>query len=94
MAHLAPQPGSSADLSRPSALQALIAAMAVGLDPYDVQGLTLAQKELLADIVDAEHAAADRADGIEPGHPLAYEPEWRWWRESVLPPAQTTTRVS
>ncbi|WP_154792064.1 hypothetical protein [Occultella kanbiaonis] len=93
MAHFVPRPGPSAGLNQRSALQALIAAMAVGLDPYDVQGLTLAQKELLADIVDAEHKAADRADGIEPGHPLAYEPEWRWWRESVLPPAQATARV-
>ena len=93
MADIAPQAGSSADRTQRSALQALIAAMAVGLGPYDVQGLTLAQKELLADIVDAEHRAADRADGIEPGHPLAYEPEWRWWRESVLPPTQATTRV-
>jgi hypothetical protein len=93
MSNLVPQPRSSADPTRPCTLQALIAAMAVGMDPYDVQGLTLEQKELLADIVDSEHAAADRAEGIEPGHPLAYEPEWRWWRESVLPPAQSTMRA-
>ncbi|TDE98657.1 hypothetical protein EXU48_00085 [Occultella glacieicola] len=74
-------------------LQELVTAMAVGLDPYVIQGLSFAQKELLADIVDAQHAALDRADGIEPGHPLAYEPEPRWWHESALPPVPAASRV-
>lgn len=68
---------------RIAALEDLIATLWLYTGNQAWMKLTTEQKELFADVVDADHRRIDEAEGRAPGEPGSFTPIMRWWREDA-----------
>lgn len=65
--------------TRVAELESVLESLWLHVGRYEVSQLTTAQKELLADVIDADHERQDSEDGYT-GTDMAYSKTERWWR--------------